>query len=391
MKFRLAEWFRKLFQRDDAEDSEEFIPEVESLNRGEIDISNPEMRQRYVRNCCDQMLEATKEIEYATREYRLVTDYLQDMEEVDALPPSQYRPLKLAAENVLRLEHDRQYHSENLGRISDDKYEEISAYADEMPGAIEKMKKNEEYKYLVREDLRKLEGEKGAYSYQKREMQIRQASCRNMAVITIIALIFAFLMLFVLQYFFRMEVILGGVIAAAAAAVALTWIFVEFLNAKKGLKKSVNYLNQVIAKQNTVKIRYVNVENLLTYEYQKFHVHSSDELEYNWELYSAERRERRLASEAGSELGKAQEEYVRALKNARLRYPAIWLHQAYAMVDRREMVELRHDLVARRGSLRKRIQYNTDNRQRARDEVNDLVHKYPNYAQEIIDIVSTYE
>ncbi len=392
MKNRLISWFKKIFFRNpEIEDPEDYIPEVEDPGRGEIDISNPEMRQRYIRNCCDQMLEATKEIDEATREYRLVTDYLQDMEEVDALPAMQYKALKSAAENVLRLEYDRDYHSENTGKISDDKYEAMESISQDMPKALEEMKKNEEYKYLIREDLQKLEGEKGAYAFQKRDMRLRQESCRNMAVITLIAFGFSMLMLIVLQVYFKMNVMPGTVIAGAAAALSLTWIYLEYLNAKKGLRRASNFLNQVIAKQNTVKIRYVNVENLLNYEYQKYHVLTSEELEYIWNLYCEEKEERRLANEAGSELNKAQEDYLRALKAARLRYPTLWLHQAYAIIDRREMVELRHDLVARRGSLRKRIEYNTENRQRARDEVNELVRRYPNYAQEIINIVSTYE
>ena len=69
----------------------------------------------------------------------------------------------------------------------------------------------------------------------------------------------------------------------------------------------------------------------------------------------------------------------------------IWAHQAYAIVDRRDMVELRHDLVSRRGALRKQVEYNAVNRERAKEEVNDLIRRYPNYAKEIIDIVSEYE
>ncbi|MCR5486233.1 MAG: hypothetical protein K6F35_01750 [Lachnospiraceae bacterium] len=391
MKFKWLDWIKKKLASLRREDPLDEIPEVEDARRSEVDISNPDMRRHYVQNLCDVMLEATREIDYATREYRLVTDYLKDMDEMDALPDGVYRPLKAAAKSVLRLENDRQVHTENTGRMSEDQYEAMEAIARDMPDALDQIKKNEEYKFKVRDDLQKLEGEKGSYAFQRREMALKMASCRNMAVITVISFVFVMLMLLAMQFLFRMNVMVGTVIAGLATAVALTWIYLEYADAKKGLKRAVNFLNQVIAKQNTVKIRYVNVENLLAYQYQKYHVMSSDELQYLWDLYLGEKEERRLANEAGAELTRAEEELLRALKAARLQYPAIWLHQCYAIIDRREMVELRHDLVARRGSLRKRIQYNTDNRQRARDEVNDLVKKYPNYAREIIEIVSTYE
>ncbi len=392
---KIGEFFAKYsmeagFDDEDIFDGED-IAEIEQPDRNEIDISNPMMRERYVRNCCDQMLESTREIDEAGREYRLVTDYLNDMETVDHLPPEQYRPLKKAAEEVTRLESEKDLHSEKIGRISNDRYEDMESIEDDMPEALEEMKKNEDYKFLVRSDLQKLEGEKGAYAFHKKEMLVKQISCRNFVLITVCALSFIILMLLVLRYMYNMDVILGCIIASLAAAVAMTLIFVEYMSARAEMRKASNFLNQVIAKQNTVKIRYVNIENLLMYEYRKYHVNSSDELEYYWELYQDEKSERRMLDEAGGDLARARDTFMTLLKAARLKYPTIWSHQAYAIIDRREMVELRHDLVARRGSLRKRIEYNNENRDRAKEEVNELVKKYPNYAKEIIDIVSGYE
>lgn len=392
---KIGEFFAKYsieagFEEDDLFEGED-IAKIETPDRNEIDISNPQMRERYVRNCCDQMLESTKEIDEATREYRLVTDYLNDMEIIDKLPPDRYRPLKAAAEQVMRLEKESKSHSEKIGRISNDRFEDMESIESDMPQALEEMKKNEEYKFLVRGDLQKLEGEKGAYAFQKKEMAVKQISCRNFVMITICALSFIILMLLVLRYMYQMDVVLGCVIASFSAAVAMTLIFVEFIGAKTEMRRASNFLNQIIAKQNTVKIRYVNVENLLQYQYRKYHVNSSDELEYFWDLYQEEKNERYMLDEAGGELKSAMDSFMDALKSIRLRYPTIWSHQAYAIVDRREMVELRHDLVARRGSLRKRIEYNDGNRNMAKQEVNELVKKYPNYASEIIGIVSAYE
>ncbi|MBR5375951.1 MAG: hypothetical protein IK139_01605 [Lachnospiraceae bacterium] len=222
-------------------------------------------------------------------------------------------------------------------------------------------------------------------------MAIKQISCRNFVMITICSLSFIILMLLVLRYMYQMDVVLGCVIASFAAAVAMTLIFVEYIGARTEMKKASNFLNQVIAKQNTVKIRYVNIENLLQYQYRKYHVNSSDELEYFWELYKDEKSERLMLDEAGGDLRIARENFMNALKSCSLKYPTVWSHQVIAVVDRREMVELRHDLVARRGSLRKRIQYNEDSRNMAKEEVNELVRRYPNYSAEIIGIVSAYE
>ena len=146
------------FEDDDLFDGEN-LARIDAPDRNEIDISDPQMRERYVRNCCDQMLESTREIEEATREYRLVTDYLNDMDIIDKLPPERSRPLKHAAENILRLEKESELHSEKIGRISSERYEDMESFASQIPDALAEMKKNEDYKFLVRGDLQKLEGE----------------------------------------------------------------------------------------------------------------------------------------------------------------------------------------------------------------------------------------
>ena len=135
----------------------------------------------------------------------------------------------------------------------------------------------------------------------------------------------------------------------------------------------------------------MNIQNLVTYEYEKYHINSSDELAYNWRLYQEERDERLLMRRTSSELDAAEERFRKELVNANVNFPMLWLHQADAIADRREMVELRHELVARRQGLRKRISYNSDNRDAAKKEVQELVAKYPNYANEILDIVASYE
>ena len=70
----------------------------------------------------------------------------------------------------------------------------------------------------------------------------------------------------------------------------------------------------------------------------------------------------------------------------------IWLHQTAALLDKKEMVEIRHNLIIRRQSLRKRMDYNKEViAAKAQAEIKDLVENYPRYAKEILGIVGQYE
>ena len=79
------------------------------------------------------------------------------------------------------------------------------------------------------------------------------------------------------------------------------------------------------------------------------------------------------------------------LKQYNITEPRRWLNQALAIIEPKEMVEIRHELIVRRQSLRKRMDYNKDVAGSARDEIMDVVTKYPEYADEIQGMVDRYE
>ena len=80
------------------------------------------------------------------------------------------------------------------------------------------------------------------------------------------------------------------------------------------------------------------------------------------------------------------------LRHYRVRDPEIWIHQALALVNHNEEVEIRHSLNVQRQSLRKRMEYNRDVvAGNAKTEIEDMARQYPKYTQEILDMVSRYE
>lgn len=367
------------------------IPEVEMIDRSEVDMSSRHLRQRYVKNLCDLMAECTDEIETASKEYRYVTDYLKDCEIIDQIPDDAGNSLVRAAENVIRLMKKSEVHSGRLGKISESQFNHMQSLESEMPKTLEELREHEEYREVVRDDLRKLEGEKVSRQFMRTDARVKELSCRNIAVITVFAMGFVMLILLLMKYMFDMKVMAGFIISAALGSITLAVSFSSYVNARSMEKKLSNQLNQIIGKQNTIKIKFVNIQNLIIYEYEKYHVNSSDELAYYWTLYEEERAERELIHRTSYQLEAAEEKFKKELMNINVNYPTLWLHQAEAVADKREMVELRHELVARRQGLRKRISYNTDNREAAKKEVQDLVVKYPNYAHEILEIVGSYE
>lgn len=379
------------FRKDDYEDFEEEVWEQEESAR-EIDYTNKEQRNDYVRNCLEKMGDATKELENLTFEYNMVTSYLKDMEEIEALPPEESEQLKECAKRVSLLQDSKSDFMGRPHRITDEKYRMMERIEDQIEEGYQKITEAEEYQDLVRKDLNRLDGEKHAYLYRKNEVMRLIADTKGMAVICVVALGLCILLLVLLQFFLDMDTQMGYYLAAGAAAVVITIIYVRHVDARRELRRVETGINKIILLQNKVKIRYVNNTNLLDYLYMKYGVRSAQELMQMWENYKIEKEEREKFRRAELDLDYSQQELLNILKCYQIQDPAIWLHQTEAILDHKEMVEIRHNLIIRRQSLRRRMDYNKEVvAGSSQKEIKELVEKYPQYAKEIMKTVEEYE
>ena len=252
--------------------------------------------------------------------------------------------------------------------------------------------KAEEYQELIKRDLKRLDGEKQAYQYRKAELQHILEDSRSMAIICTIAVIICILVLLILQYGFSMNTGIGYVAAAALGAAAITAVFLKYNNASEELSRVENGIGRIIRLQNTVKIRYVNNTHLLDYLYMKYQVSSARELQKDYQDYQQEREERERYYSAEKDLDECQKDLIHELRRFQIQDPMIWIHQTRGLLDKKEMVEIRHSLIIRRQSLRRRMDYNKEVvAGKAQDEIKDLAKKYPRYAREIMDTVDEYE
>lgn len=394
LKKIINKW-NKLISNSDFEDEEYWDDAEYSENTEEVkikDFDNSELRGEYVRNCLEKISEASKVMENLDYEYNLVTSYLEDMEEIEALPDDEMEYLKNCAKRVEMLQDNRDDFVERKRQMSDERFYQMERMIDEIEEGRVKLKETENYQELVKKDLSRLDGEKHAYLYRKKEVIGVLADTKGMAIICVTAFALCFVLLMILQFLLEMDTKAGCLITAGVAAIVITGIYVKHMDAQKELKRVEFGINKLILLQNKVKIRYVNNKNLLDYLYLKYNVSSADELDALWQKYAHEKEEREKYKRAELELDAAQQDLLKMLKRYKIAYPEIWLHQTEAIIDHRDMVEIRHSLIIRRQSLRKRIEYNKETvAGGAQRDIKELVQRYPKYAKEILETVEKYE
>lgn len=359
--------------------------------RAQVDFSDEEQRRQYVTDCLEQAAEASKEINLLGGEYSLVTSYLTDIEEIEALPREERAALNGIAKRMISLSQERERYQDKKNRMKDSDYNRLCQQEDEVQEGIEKLRECERYGELVRQDMQRLDRERHAYAYRRAELENMLNNLRGMAVIFLAALAACVVMLLVLQFGFDMNTQVGYIISAGAAAVAIAILWTKYTDAEQEKGKVERTVNKLILLQNKVKIRYVNNSNLREYLCIKYNTDGSAGLEKLWKLYGQEKEERKEYAEAEAKLNYYQKQLQSRMANYHIADPGRWVNQPSALLDKKEMVEIRHELILRRQALRKQMDYNNGVAEASRKEITDIVERYPAYAGEIMAMAERYK
>lgn len=382
--------FQKLFGRKKAKPVEENWEEIIYSREG-IDFHSKEDRSGYIENCLEQMSDAKKEIELLNGEYSVVTAYLTDTEEIEALPSGEKDILSIAANRLKAIEQERQNYLSKKDRMPDSVYYRMKEREPELEGALSKMKDAEKRSSVIKQDLQRLSREKQAYAYRKEELYGMLANFRGMAVIFIGALLVCVVILAVLQFSLSLDATVGYFVAVVVAAIAMTVLCVKYMDAGREVHRVERAQNRLIQLQNKVKIKYVNNTNLLNYLYLKYQVKNASVLEKQCLQYQEEKEARNQYAEAEAKKEYYVKQLTEQLGHYRVRYPQRFTARVDALLDRNELVEMRHELILRRQSLRRQMEYNEDIIQQAREEIMDVARLFPEYAEEIAEKVNKYD
>ena len=395
---KMGEWKDRLFGRWRNRRKEQFQEEdlndvdwrdLEQKER-EWDVNDEAERREFIQGRLDQITEASEELEKLSVEYATVTAYLKDMEEIEALPETEMAVLAAGAEKIQGLEKKRGGYLEKKHRMSEEDFHRMERMEGDAQEGCRKLEEAEEYQSRIRQDMTRLEGEKHAYLYRKNELKGVIADSRGIVVVSAVFLIACYVILFTLKLVLDMDIQLGFLCATALIALVAAIRYFKYTGAVKELRRVEKGINRIIMLQNRVKIRLVNNTNLLDYLYMKYQVKSGRELKSLWEKYQVEKEERKVYREAELELEECQQEFLSILKCYQLKDPAVWLHQTAAILDSKEMVEIRHNLITRRQALRRRMDYNKEVvAAGAEKEIRELADKNPQYAREILSMLDS--
>lgn len=355
----LRKLFRKKKRRkyyNQYSDLEIYEAEIEPYEPVEqIHVTN--YAKDYVVNLCEQMIEISRAIDDVREEYDKVTALLNDVQIVERLEGKQRQQVHEVANQLTKLIHARDMYIHAGSKIPDDTFEQIQESEDELPGIIRRLRDNEKYLDTVTRDLNRLAAQKVEWNVVKQETQDELNELQRFSKIIFAVLGTGAIVTAVLSIALKLNA-LPIIIVAFMATVAASYVIIRMQECNTEIKQCEVNINHAIGLENRVKIRYVNTKNAIDYTCDRFHVSDSKELTNNYEQYIEVCKEREKFKQTNEDLEYFKGKLIRVLSNCDLYDPKIWLNYANAIVEPKEMVEIKHELFTRRQSLRQQIEYN---------------------------------
>lgn len=314
-----------------------------------------ENERKLVQDFCEQLIDVSAHMEEAKREYRIVTEYLSDIQRIEELPISMANELNRTAEQIDTLDKNRQTYIQSENLLPVEQYNMLATYDHEVIDTIKNLNDMEMRDTMLKSDMGHLEGEKEELRYNRLECADKAERLRGIIITILVLFLLTSGGLLAYAVVTKNSVTMYALIIGAVAMIAFAIFYVHYSNLENEIRDTDAKLNRAISLLNKVKVKYINNTNALDYIYEKFDINSAKELEYRWELYNTMVRDEKKYYQTNSELRTLHDTLTAQLTRIGVRDPQVWLKQVGAIADRREMVEIKHGLNVRRQNLRERI------------------------------------
>lgn len=384
---------KRLLRKKDIEQAhapQELNLETETVEQAEQFVDSVGEVSDEITGLCEKLIDATYQIEDQRLEYDALGAYYDDISLIEQMPENMRRELDDIARKIEFLEKNQEEFKQLKVKLSDDKYRMIAKYEREIPDLMRKLAEQETRNAAIKRDMQHLENEKDTQDYYTSEAEGRQDYLRSIAIsVTIMGLItFGVIFWMYTIYVFAIEV--ACMVVLFVITLVFVLLYLGYRHESYEIKLAQAKKQRAITLLNKVKLKYVNSTSTLEYIYAKYQIRSLKELEMLWEQYNILLSETRKFQQSIGDMRVFFDEMERVLRDANVKDPYIWTQQTRALLDDREMVEVKHSLNVRRQALRSRMEENEAIKQRCLDTMKGMVVREPALMENIRDILSAY-
>lgn len=339
---------------------------------------------------CDQIVEASYQMEDLRAEYDMVTSYFEDIQMIEELPQNVRKQVMDIAKKIAFLESETSQFVHMDDRISDENFRMIQGMEKDLTTIFGQLKELEDMDMVIRRDMTNLEGEKNAQEYIQESIEQRQHSLKNFIIIFGTISVLVVLTLVVIGIMTKNNLVIPVLLILLIIAGMAAFSVIIYRRLSYEFKLAEKRENRAISLMNKVKIKYVNNTSTLEYLYAKYHVNSLRELEYLHDQYLIMVDEVRKYQQTTGDLREHTDALSKLLYAHGIKDPDIWTKQSLALIDPREMVEVKHSLNVRRQKLREQLAYNEQLRLDGLKDIREMLKTNPELREKVRRAMEVY-
>jgi F0F1-type ATP synthase assembly protein I len=340
---------------------------------------------------CDQIIDATYHVDELRVEYDMVTSYFTDIQTIENLPEEVRAEITATAKKISMLESETKEFLHSDDRISDVDFRMIQGLEKNLTEIFSQLKELEDMDMKIKKDLKNLEIEKNTQEYIQDNVEDQQHRLRMFMIVLGGTSAFLILVLAILGIVMQANVMIPILLIVLVVMGMTAFSVVTFHKLTYQYKLAQKKENKAISLTNKVKIKYVNNTSTLEYLYNKYNIKNLRELEYLYDQYTIMVEEVRKYQKNSGDLREYSDALSKLLFNHGIKDPDIWIKQTPALVDPREMVEVKHSLNVRRQKLREQIAYNESLRVEGLKDIEELLKKDPDLREQVRKELEVYQ
>ncbi|PKM52516.1 MAG: hypothetical protein CVV02_01840 [Firmicutes bacterium HGW-Firmicutes-7] len=261
--------------------------EVEVLQG--IDLDNMFTSKEVEENIRAKVQDSIQRQQHLKPKYEEIINQLTLVQKIEDLPKEELKELEnlsvIYSETVLEKEtFQKTLKNQNTATNY------LEKYKDEISNAIIQMEEHEKKLSIIKNDLYHLEGEKADIAYRNNRAHMALTFTKVLLIITLLSSTIATLILATMFFVYGFDVFLPALVIIVLVGFLSLWIFVTRRYLLHELTKNQKLQKREVELTNKTKIKYVNIQQFLDYEYKKFKVNSSEMLQIRWENYQSNSR-----------------------------------------------------------------------------------------------------
>ncbi len=340
---------------------------------------------------CEQIDEIRRFNENAKIEYQAVSDYLSDVQKVDRMETKERKLLNDAANKLLQLTKEKERYQKREITTSNPCFRSIRMHEGQMMDELKQMRENEDYRKLIKNDMRQLEAEKAALRYEYDSLPAKQRELKKITIVMAAIVLSLFVLFFALEQGLQQNMKLPFIMTVVMAAGIVTYVFYEAYHNRYERSALEKKLNRAIQLLNKVKIKYINNTSTLDYSYSKYNVKSSMELEYLMKEYSRAKEAERTYESNRDRFVHYRDKILDLLTFHEVQDAEIWLHQLTVLVNKEEFAEMKDSLEARKQRLVDRMNDNAKQKDQCFEHMHQVIAEKPELKDALVQLMNEYD